>query len=75
MALIDNLKALFTSDTLDRAFKTFLQAFFAQYLALADANRQTIVVSAAAAGLSAVWNAVVSPILEKAKSARAAKKA
>jgi len=70
-----SLKAVLQNDVLVRAAKTFVQAFFAQYLALADADRQTIIVSAAAAGISAVWNAVLSPLLDKAKAARAAKQA
>lgn len=68
MSIVTWAKALLASDTFNRAEKTFVQAFLAQVVVAQGADRKTIVVSASAAGISAVWNAYVAPALAKRSS-------
>jgi hypothetical protein len=68
--LTDRVRSFLRSDVPQRAFRTFVQAFVAQLALVDQPTRQAAVVSAAAAALSAVWNKVISPALERFRESR-----
>lgn len=51
-------KAFLTSDVVERAVKTFVQAAVATWLASGQQFNKAAVIGALAAGISAVWNFV-----------------
>lgn len=59
--------SILSNDTVKRAARTFVQAAVAQLAVTQDATQKAVVVSAVAAGISAVWNAFVAPWLESRK--------
>lgn len=77
--MLNTLKSLLSkalaNDTVQRAVKTFIQAFVSTIVALVPVLQKGItpsiafaaVTSAGAAGISAVWNSVVKPWLDAHK--------
>jgi len=57
-----------TKDILWRAFKTFVQAFLASWALFGYDFSQSALLGAGSAGISAVWNAFGSSILDALKS-------
>lgn len=55
---MERIKQLLTSDVVERAVKTFVQAFVAFWLLADEPFSREVLVAAAAAGVSAVWNSV-----------------
>lgn len=59
--------SIFRNDTVQRAVRTFVQAAVASLALTDEPTSKVAAIGAGAAGISAVWNAIVSPWLEKRK--------
>jgi hypothetical protein len=56
------------NDTVQRAVRTFVQAAAAILVLTDEPTRTSALVAAGAAGISAVWNALVAPALDSLKN-------
>lgn len=63
-----SLRSILSNDTVQRAVRTFVQAAVATVLVTQDWTSKAAVTGAVAAGISAVWNSVVVPWLERRKA-------